>query len=128
MATNPYLSKRLVDIGIPMETADMCWSKRQIGDKFEPFLKSYPVLPYNNMIDTPAWSFFALLSLIPSIFEDGVVKMEFNNSKEISVSIIETKQEEFNYIEGFQGEIFETLVKTIEWFKATNRKLSFEKN
>ena len=59
-------SKKLVELGIDIKTADMCWS---IDIPDLPTLLAYPITDCDNWENKiPAWSLAALLELMP-IFE-----------------------------------------------------------
>ena len=72
-------SKKLMELGIDVNTADMCWTNHL----FNAFLSSWriestPPQEYKNLLDRfvvrgyliePAWSLTALLRLMPKLYE-----------------------------------------------------------
>ena len=68
IATNIEQSKHLVELGIPMESADMTYEKLAIGNNFPEELQYRLCLTHFKFysgIGVPAWSLETLLKLIP---------------------------------------------------------------
>lgn len=57
-------SKKLIELGIDVKTADMCWQNNE-----------FPI-GFNDEDAIPAWSLSALLELIPDIIEDYVLRID----------------------------------------------------
>lgn len=70
ICTSIEQSKRLIELGIDIYTADMFW-KNGVSDKyiqcFTPFVGSDTNMDYDY--DIPAWSLTALLGMMPKIYE-----------------------------------------------------------
>ena len=73
ICTDLEQSKKLIELGIDVNTADMCRST-DIPDL--PTLLAYPIWEYN----IPAWSLSALLDLLPK-GEDTVIDLCFGGYK-----------------------------------------------
>lgn len=76
ICTSLEQSKKLIELGIDVSTADMFW-KNGVSDKyiqcFTPFVSSGTNIDYDY--DIPAWSLSALLELMPPYlfeFERGI--------------------------------------------------------
>ena len=76
ICTSIEQSKKLIELGIDVSTADMFW-KNGVSDKyiqrFTPFVSSGTNIDYDY--DIPAWSLSALLELMPPYlfeFERGI--------------------------------------------------------
>lgn len=70
IATTVEQSKHLVEIGIPMESADMTYEKLAIGNNFSEELQYILCLTqfrFYSGIGVPAWSLSALLDLLPDM-------------------------------------------------------------
>ena len=66
ICTNIEQSQKLIELGIDIKTADMCWS---IDIPDLPTLLAYPITECDNWENKiPAWSLAALLKLIKSEF------------------------------------------------------------
>lgn len=69
-------SQKLIELGIDINTADMCWCSRKLqwGEIKETII-AYPMLPIQEKSEvfkyTPAWSLTALLGLIPESIDDN---------------------------------------------------------
>ena len=63
ICTSKEQSKKLIELGMDIKTADMCWSI-DISDL--PTLLAYPITDCDNWENKiPAWSLSALLELMP---------------------------------------------------------------
>lgn len=99
ICTSPEQSRRLIELGIDVNTADMWWTERYKGRTTmdfqyivdeEPYYYLSFIKPSNDnysqdtIKDIPAWSLSALLELIPPYlgeFKDGI---DFGFSKAIN--------------------------------------------
>ena len=78
IGTSLEQSKKLIELGIDVNTADMCWCIRKLqwGEINETII-AYPMLPNQEKSGDfkfiPAWSLSALLELLPETicFEDN---------------------------------------------------------
>lgn len=67
ICTSIEQSKKLIELGIDVKTADMCWS---IDIPDLPTLLAYPFTDCNNLENKiPAWSLTALLSILSTIID-----------------------------------------------------------
>lgn len=67
IATTIEQSKKLMELGIDLNTADMCYPyDRHLGKLYGdiPYVMGYK--SFNKDVDFPSWSLLALLSLMPS--------------------------------------------------------------
>lgn len=68
--TSTEQSQRLIELGIDVSTADMCWCSRKLqwGEIAETII-AYPMLPNEEKSGgyeySPAWSLAALFSMLP---------------------------------------------------------------
>lgn len=71
ICTDLKQSKKLIELGIDIYTADMYW-KNGVSDKyfqcFTPFVSDGTNIDFDY--DIPAWSLTALLNILPTIDED----------------------------------------------------------
>ena len=72
ICTDLEQSKKLLELGIDIYTADMYW-KNGVSDKyiqcFTPFVSSGTDIDYDY--DIPAWSLTVLMKLMPKVSTDG---------------------------------------------------------
>lgn len=67
ICTSLEQSKKLIELGIDIKTADICWS---IDIPDLPTLLAYPITDCDNWENKiPAWSLSALLGLMPKLYE-----------------------------------------------------------
>ena len=79
ICTDLEQSKKLLELGIDIYTADMYW-KNGVSDKyiqcFTPFVSCGTNIDYDY--DVPAWSLSALLGLMPTFTLNGFGNGQFN--------------------------------------------------
>ena len=88
ICTSIEQSKKLIELGIDVNTADMCWS---IDIPDLPTLLAYPITDCDNWENKiSAWSLSSLMNLLPS---------EFTEVGKYSTSIYEIHIRKYNLIE-----------------------------
>lgn len=75
ICTSIKQSKKLIKLGIDVNTADMFWHRKLIGTH------SLRIGNTMSKLDTPAWSLSALLELIPSYIGEFKNGIDFEFSK-----------------------------------------------
>lgn len=71
IATTPEQSKKLIELGLDIDTADMYWDFQETGY----ILISSELGYYQNDSEIPAWSLSALLKLMPEVkTEHGIMQ------------------------------------------------------
>ena len=91
ICTDLSQSQKLLKLGIPLETADMCWTNHLFGNILSSMrIESTPPNEYKNLLDKfvvrgyliePAWSLSALLELMPFHIIDNNVRYGFKQWK-----------------------------------------------
>lgn len=85
ICTSIEQSKKLIELGIDVNTADMFWDMAEPNERRKPLVG--PISDYCDMEDwaVPAWSLTALISLLPDeIKHDGIVNNLWVTSEDVS--------------------------------------------
>ena len=77
ICTSIEQSKKLLEIGIDVNTADMYWWYNTEEKRYEASLIDYAFI---SDMDIPAWSLSALLSIIPKHIGDSVFRMDMGET------------------------------------------------
>ena len=89
ICTSVEQSQKLIELGIDISTADMCWSifNTSWGERIYTIV-AYPMLTNQGkgtekLEYIPAWSLAALLSIIPKYIGDSVFRMDMGETDTI---------------------------------------------
>lgn len=128
ICTSIEQSKRLIELGIDIYTADMFW-KNGVSDKyiqcFTPFVGSDTNMDYDY--DIPAWSLTALLKLMPfHIIENnnrfGFYQGKgFNKQGETYRFGYKTNNDSFLFETSLHNDVVEAAFEMIVWLKENGK-------
>lgn len=128
ICTSIEQSKKLIELGIDVNTADMFWDTAEPNERRKPLVG--PVSDYCDMEDwaVPAWSLTVLLSILPmhiiingSMYKFSMVK-GFNKNGEtyaIKYSIFNTTF--YLHLTNFYNNPIEACIEMIVWLKDSER-------
>lgn len=133
IATDRSQSQRLLRCGVSADTADMVWTRFESdGEKYEQLgvmdESAYEVASLNP---TPAWSFSALLGLIPhviEVYDDGdyyfSLAQEFPASEDYHAAYKYRWADDDVFVGKRSSCPIEACVQLVEWLKENNYKLN----
>lgn len=128
ICTSIEQSKKLIELGIDVNTADMFWDTAEPNERRKPLVG--PVSDYCDMEDwaVPAWSLTVLLSILPmhiiingSMYKFSMVK-GFNKNGEtyaIKYSIFNTTF--YLHLTNFYNNPIEACIEMIVWLKDSEK-------
>lgn len=128
ICTSIEQSKKLIELGIDVNTADMFWDTAEPNERRKPLVG--PVSDYCDMEDwaVPAWSLTVLLSILPlhlivngDVYKFGMSK-GFNKNGEtyaIKYSIFNTTF--YLHLTNFYNNPIEACIEMIVWLKDSER-------
>lgn len=128
ICTSIEQSKKLIELGIDVNTADMFWDTAEPNERRKPLVG--PISDYCDMEDwaVPAWSLTVLLSILPmhiiingSMYKFSMVK-GFNKNGEtyaIKYSIFNTTF--YLHLTNFYNNPIEACIEMIVWLKDSER-------
>lgn len=136
IATTPEQSARLIACGVDLSTADMMWKEDLTSIRLQ-VLNHQWIENLRNLHYSPAWSFSALLALIPPCLHSP---MGTEYRLELSTLRIHTEfevqwfsghdrwhptDENGGYVRLWDKSPIEALVKAIEWLTLKSIKLNY---
>lgn len=128
ICTSIEQSKKLIELGIDVNTADMFWDTAEPNERRKPLVG--PISDYCDMEDwaVPAWSLTVLLSILPmhiiingSMYKFSMVK-GFNKNGEtyaIKYSIFNTTF--YLHLTNFYNNPIEACIEMIVWLKDSEK-------
>ena len=113
ICTNEAQSKRLLTLGLKMETADMRYQIQYLdlgGVLMEctPLLEPYP--PLNNDRFIPAWSLHRLIEMMPTIVNP--IRNLFLSNKSVEYQMSEGRT---THIFDSENNVYDNIVNCIDW-------------
>ena len=111
ICTSVDQSKRLLELGLKPETADMELVYNIFSNTYEPLPKAFPTA---NKCEIPAWSLHRLKCLLPTKipYESGYLTTEIINN--VSLMFI-TDTSEQRLISFIHENLYESMIKCIKW-------------
>ena len=111
ICTSVEQSKRLLELGLKSETADMELIHNIFSNTYEPLPKAFPTA---NKCEIPAWSLHRLKCLLPTKipYESGYLTTEIINN--VSLMFI-TDTSEQRVISFIHENLYESMIKCIKW-------------
>ena len=111
ICTSVEQSKRLLELGLKPETADMELIYNIFSNTYEPLPKAFPTA---NKCEIPAWSLYRLKCLLPTKipYESGYLTTEIINN--VSLMFI-TDTSEQRVISFIHENLYESMIKCIKW-------------
>lgn len=128
ICTSIEQSKKLIELGIDVNTADMFWDTAEPNERRKPLVG--PISDYCDMEDwaVPSWSLSALLGILPLhlIINGKVYKFGMSKGFNKNVETYAIKYSIFNttfylHLTNFYNDPIDTCVEMIVWLKESNR-------
>ena len=126
ICTSIEQSERLIELGIDINTADMCWS---IDIPDLPTLLAYPITECDNWENKiPAWSLSALISLMPFQYIENNNRFGFyqvkglNEQGETYRFGYKTNNNSFLFETSWHNDIVDAAFEMVCWLKE-NKKI-----
>ena len=111
ICTSVEQSKRLLDLGLNPETADMELIHNIFSNTYEPLPKAFPTA---NKCEIPAWSLHRLKCLLPTKipYESGYLTTEIINNVNLMFITDTSEQRVISFI---HENLYESMIKCIKW-------------
>ena len=111
ICTSVEQSKRLLELGLKPETADMELVYNIFSNTYEPLPKAFPSA---NKCEIPAWSLHRLKCLLPTKipYESGYLTTEIINNVNLMFITDTSEQRVISFI---HENLYESMIKCIKW-------------
>ena len=111
ICTSVEQSKRLLELGLKPETADMELIYNIFSNTYEPLPKAFPTA---NKCEIPAWSLHRLKCLLPTKipYESGYLTTEIINNVNLMFITDTSEQRVISFI---HENLYESMIKCIKW-------------
>ena len=111
ICTSVEQSKRLLELGLKHETADMELIYNIFSNTYEPLPKAFPSA---NKCEIPAWSLHRLKCLLPTKipYESGYLTTEIINNVNLMFITDTSEQRVISFI---HENLYESMIKCIKW-------------
>ena len=102
-------SRRIVELGLKPETADMVWISMSGGH----YIYAAPWSNHKRPQDIPAWSLHRLIEMMPDIIKDHIEEMLYHLSIDGNSVFYENRS--FDLCQFFGDNLYKAIIDCIEW-------------
>ena len=103
ICTSQEQSKKLIELGIDVNTADMFWDTLSANKPETQVDNHHLVDEYDDWYRVPAWSLSALMNLLPSEFEYFETTYKINIRKYVSIDNVDIYQVAYGNYRWYDG-------------------------